>query len=486
MGTGLGLLGAIQAGTSLAGIPFTLMDMLTEKKAAQEVRGSQQAAIEGAFQQGDTQSDQARATAGRFRQESLGFTGEDGQWNPGYIQQDQATGEQRVNDWAKDYWDRGGMAAQAHETNAAQNALVQEGGTIRQAEWEAQNQLNRLPGYIGQMDAERGIARNQLAGLQTGKELQADFERIADIEGQKKQDEKTYNDLMNNRGSSEIAAAVGPATRQMADLDSQIKRLQAQGRTAASDPQLAQLQAQKSDLSMQVVDATGKIASEKTELWAASTIEMSKNLTSLKDSLMTNITSGIRGIGESVSQIGNFLNASYATESQMVNDAIGAATSVGMAKNAVLSEMAGRVWEGVKADEETRFNATVKFPQMLASEAQARTDAAITQFYAAMSNADAIAARFQEMGLNFQFSYSPSFMMAMDNIGALSGLVGQAYGTALSTAQYNLAGQQASNNQEMGWASVGVQALNPQVGVSGTIGGGAPTWSWGVGRQPVR
>lgn len=462
MGSGVGIGNWLNLGETIAGIPLGFMDYFNQRAAAGSVTQHQNDAINQASERGDYFNQQALDRAGAYRHEMLGGTNPDGSTSQGLIDRN----AQEQMDRIKAHWDLYNQNNEWSRTYAQQQGqrdLIGPNGVLGQAAGLAQQNLQQIPTENATMAGDREAYRKQLAAIPTYDKLAENYTNIADISGQEAQNQKIYSDLMNARGQGEVAAAVGGAARQTADLDAQIRQLQAQGKTPQSDPTLANLVNQKRDLSMQVADATNKIAQQYTTKWAETSTALSANLTNLKNSLMSNLNAGLGAVGGAVANIQQAIGGSYETQAKFNAQLIDDAVRSGSAVNQVMQGMNEELFKSMQQDDSMRYDAMVTLPNQISSAVRDKTIEATNNYNAAMFSADSIASQWYLTSNNERYSFSPAVASALNTMGQLQDMTTSFTNSALATQQLALAQHQASTNEAQGWASVGVQAVNPWI-----------------------
>ena len=472
-GSGMGFWGGLQG---LFGGLGTLAGLAIDYPAQQRAAAERERMQRQAIAQTDTNAQQAvdnmGADAERFRANTHA--------NTQTMYDSSMANNQRFYDNYFGADGAGQRTEEARRLTAPMAELAGKGSTLDIAREQAGQRLLGMDANLqGLRDSRGDLLQRQLA-LPTLAEQQQGLKDTADIAGQEAFRDQVYGDLMNTRGAAQIAGATSTATRQMADIDAQIKRLEAQGKTVASDPQLAALQAQKAQLGAGVADTTRQVQEANNQLWASTSTQLQNTITQSRDNLVNALNSSVGINSAAAAGLANAITGTYAEERNFVTQAFQDAVNTTMAQNQILSDVASTMMQAIDADANLRYEISVTVPNQLAGTSAAWRNQTESTYLAAMQTANQMADAWRQMGTNMTYNYSPETVELASYFDAAMGRMQQGFNNALAQGQYNLAGQQVRQQNETGWAGVAASAVNPSVRF-GQNSSGQGSWSWGVG-----
>ena len=459
------------------------VDYPQAQQAATETRASQQAAIAGAESAAQDQSDYMAGRAHEYADWAGGA-------NAASAQQQQAN----IDKWWADYQNRGGMEGQAKAAGADLESKVRgnldESG-LTATKNAAQSTLSQIPQYQEQYAKAReagygalDTVKGEMAGVHdrfAGAKEEA--RSTMDIAGIKATIESIKNDLMNVRGASEIAGAVASDVQGKGEALQQLESMKSR---MTPEQYMAERQRIDQEYNGRISRTSQAIADQKTQEWAKVSTDLESNLTTAKSVLTNNLTQLTLGEGETTvglaSAASNLLNgivSSLNGETSFVNAAVANAANVGATYAGALNDAAtwtaNAVWQGINADEKSRSFALVDGPNSILSASNTNTQQIAANYANMMTQAVTMQSQFKELGLQFQYSYSPTFASMGPYMDAMISAVQVGFNDRLSTLQRGDAVHAANQNNALGWAGVGVAAGDAF----------APSWSqkngWSVG-----
>jgi hypothetical protein len=475
-GSGMGLFSGLEGILGIGNMFASFLDHPAKQQAAEEVTQSQRDAISGQLGDADKAKREMMADAHRQRDRLLkdnkdttdrmfdnleGF----GQWYEKNKMSDTARTE------TDDYWAK------------IQQGLSDSG--LADAAAAGKLGLDRIPEMLAKWSGIQGDAQQTLANVRGDRtdldrsygQAYEDISKASSGEGIAKTQEH-LREQTDYFGTYDTATAVGSITSQK---ESALRALDA--RQWEMDPMQYAVQRQQIEeqFAGQARLTANQISTQKQKEYREAEIALQQQDTTLKTSFNAAIAELNRGYGQAKSQMGfaetsalQKVMESVQGEADYFNSAVETASRAGGNFMAAIGDASDKILDTMMAafgkDSAVTAKLMVDAPNAIEDSARAYTQQIESSYFGMKARAQELWANMRLAGHDFQFSFSPALALWGDTFNSAMGGIERAYGMFANKASIDMAGEQARRQSELGYAGLGLNAVNTFTGSGGIAG----------------
>ncbi len=465
-----------QLATQLLSIPFKIGDMRRMMELTAEQRESQKGAMAGAEASSQDALGRYQDAGDTYRKSAYDSLtsgrAEANQYYQNWMDQHFEGGgdEQRARDLGDDQKTEGYATIDESALGAANQAgidAVAGLGAVSEEFDQNREELRRSVEDFREDKSALGVTYDaNMEELRVSHDIQGTQDRIFEME-----------EALRVKGAAHAIAGMNQNVVQ--NRDGQLAALDRAHASGQMDTNayIAQRQALLNSSSNQMVSNAQAVVKEKEETWLAASTGLFTGLTNLKNgfanasaNMFGSFQAGVVGMQANISTALNDIFTSHATEANYINTTIDTARAAGKdyvtAKNDILKDVTDRIWGGIQSDNDVKKEAMIKGPLIFLERELAYEQQIESQYAGFLSQGLASADMFRQLGLDYQFAYSPAMPFLGDFLDDFTNQLrgGQDASIAQGTYEANVEAMQDAS--AMGWANTGVNAVGAFMGGS--------------------